>query len=420
MGLRRALDRLGRAFGKDGRFARLGPVYEMVDTLLYTPGNVARGASHVRDALDLKRMMFVVVVALMPCVVMALFNTGYQAHLLIEAGGAPLPGWRSALFAALGLAHSSRDVLACFIYGALHFVPALLVCFAAGGAAEIVFAIVRRHSVNEGFFVTGFLIPLTLPPTIPLWQIAIGTAFGVVVAKEIFGGTGMNFLNPALVVRALLFFAYPVQMSGEVWVAASGVDGNSGATWLSELARGMGGLDGASGATQVGELAGEAAMSSGTDWWSAFWGLVPGSMGETSVACCLLGLALLLYTRIAAWQTIVGVVVGTLAAALLLNTIGSTTNPMFAVPFHWHVAAGGWAFGTVFMATDPVSSAFTLRGKLFYGFGIGVLVILIRVVNPAYPEGTMLAILFMNMFAPVIDHFEVRANIKRRAARYAR
>jgi Na+-transporting NADH:ubiquinone oxidoreductase subunit B len=277
----------------------------------------------------------------------------------------------------------------------------MLVTYAVGGLAEVLFAVVRRHEVNEGFLVTGMLIPLILPPAVPLWQVALGTLFGIVIGKEIFGGTGMNFLNPALTARAFLFFAYPAQLSGEVWVAAQPADGVSGATWLASYAEGSGHL-------------------SGFTFWDAFWGTIPGSMGETSVFACLLGALLLIATRIGAWQTMFGVTVGTLLTTLGLNAIGSETNPMMNLPFHWHVVLGGWAFGVVFMATDPVSSAFTTTGKYIYGFFIGVLAILIRCVNPAFPEGMMLAILFMNMFAPLIDHYVIEANKRRRAARYAR
>jgi Na+-transporting NADH:ubiquinone oxidoreductase subunit B len=299
------------------------------------------------------------------------------------------------------LAASSSDVAACVIHGALYFLPVTIVAYAAGGTFEVVFSLVRGHEVNEGFLVTGMLIPLTLPPTIPLWQVAMGSIFGIVIGKEIFGGTGMNFLNPALTARAFLFFAYPAHMSGPVWTAAETTDALSGATWLASYAEGAGHLP-------------------GLTYWDAFVGLIPGSMGETSALACLIGAALLLYTRIAAWQTMLGVTVGTALMALALEAIGSETNAMMGLPFHWHFVLGGWAFGMVFMATDPVSSAFTQTGKLIYGFAIGVLAVLIRTVNPAYPEGMMLAILFMNMFAPLIDHYVVAANKRRRAARYAR
>jgi Na+-transporting NADH:ubiquinone oxidoreductase subunit B len=399
--LRRALDKVAPHFHEGGRFAKWFPLYDAADTFLYTPASTTTGSTHVRDGLDLKRMMMTVVIALVPAIAMALYNTGYQALRLVEQGGRLLATWQTDVFGWTGLAASSSDVLSCVVLGALHFVPVMLVSYTAGGVFEVLFAVVRKHEVNEGFLVTGMLIPLTMPATVPLWQVALGTAFGVIIGKEIFGGTGMNFLNPALVARAFLFFAYPAQLSGEVWVAAVPPDGRSGATWLASLAEGAGHLP-------------------GLTWWDAFVGRIPGSMGETSALACLLGAVLLVVTRIGAWQTMLGVVVGTAACAMGLNAIGSSTNPMMALPFHWHAVLGGWAFGLVFMATDPVSSAFTAKGKLVYGFGIGVLCVLIRVVNPAYPEGMMLAILFMNMFAPLIDHAVIEANKRRRAARYAR
>jgi Na+-transporting NADH:ubiquinone oxidoreductase subunit B len=275
--------------------------------------------------------------------------------------------------------------------------------FLIGGHVEVASALIRGHEINEGFLVTGFLFPLTLPPTIPLWQVAIGITFGVILAKEVFGGTGMNVLNVALTARAFLFFAYPAQISGNsVWIAAQVNDGNSGATWLSRAA------DGGSEILQ------------GVDWFNAFLGFIPGSMGETSACAALIGALILTITGIGSWRTMVGVTLGTAATVLLFNAIGSTTNPFFDVPFYWHFVLGGWAFGMVFMATDPVTSAFTDGGKWIYGIGIGIMVALVRVVNPAYPEGMMLAILFMNMFAPFIDHFFVQANIKRRQAGYGR
>jgi Na+-transporting NADH:ubiquinone oxidoreductase subunit B len=289
------------------------------------------------------------------------------------------------------------------IHGALYYLPVLVTTMAAGGLVEAISAIIRRHEINEGFLVSGMLFPLVLPPTIPLWMVFLGISFGIIFGKEVFGGTGMNFLNPALVGRAFLFFAYPAFMSGDApWIAAdfSGVDSFTGATWLAQAAVTHGVLEGAS-------------------WWEAFVGRIPGSMGETSTLCCLLGAGVLILTRIGSWRTMTGVTVGTVGMALILNGAGSESNPLFAVPFYWHFVLGGWAFGMVFMATDPVSSAFTNRGKWAYGIGIGVLCVLIRVVNPAYPEGMMLSILFMNMFAPLIDHFVVQANIRRREAGYA-
>ena len=281
----------------------------------------------------------------------------------------------------------------------------MLVTFAVGGNCEALFAVVRKHEINEGFLVTGMLFPLVLPPTVPLWQVALGIAFGVIIGKEIFGGTGMNIFNPALMSRAFLFFAYPAQISGDqVWIAAdTTVDGSSGATWLGRSA-----FDGPA-----------VFADGGLSWKQAFLGLIPGSMGETSTLACLLGALLLIATGIGSWRIMAAGVVGSFLMVQGLNALGSTTNPLMNVPFEWHVVLGGWAFGLVFMATDPVSSAHTNKGRYVYGFCIGVLAILIRVINPAYPEGMMLAILFMNMFAPLIDHFVVQANVKRRRARYA-
>ena len=402
--LRRLLDAQAHRFEKGGPLERLYPLYEVTDTFLYTPGKVTRAASHVRDALDMKRMMILVVLALVPCVYMAMYNTGLQAHRAIEAGAAPLATWQTDAMGALGLAFSSTDVWASIAHGALYFLPVLLVTFAVGGAWETLFAIVRRHDVNEGFLVTGMLFPLILPATIPLWQVALGISFGVVLGKEVFGGTGMNILNPALTARVFLFFAYPAQISGDrVWTAAeTSADGYSGATALAE-----------------GALGGTAAVERATTWWDAFLGTIPGSMGEISALACLVGALLLVLARIGSWRIMLSMTAGTILTTLLLNLIASDTNPLLAVPFWWHLVLGGWAFGMVFMATDPVSAAQTERGKWMYGFGCGALSILIRCVNPAYPEGVMLAILFMNVFAPLIDYFVIRANVRRRAARYA-
>lgn len=408
--LRKFLDKLAHSFEKGGKYEKLYPLYEAADTFLYTPADVTKRDAHVRDALDLKRMMMTVVVALIPCVLFAMYNTGLQAHLKIALGATPLDNWQTGLYQLLGLGFDPTSALACFVHGAIYFLPIYIVTMFIGGHCEVLFSIVRKHEVNEGFIVSGLLFPLTLPPTIPLWQVALGIAFGVVLGKEVFGGTGMNVLNPALTARAFLFFAYPAQISGDQpWVAAN----------LSTLPQGV------TGATALARAAVDPATMMtphGADWpytwWDSFIGTIPGSMGETSALCCLLGAAVLILTRVGSWRTMFGVLLGTVAMAGLLNYAGSTTNKMFALPFYWHLVIGGWAFGTVFMATDPVSSAFTDRGKLWYGFGIGVLVVLVRVINPAYPEGMMLAILFMNMFAPLIDYFIVQANIKRRSAHY--
>ena len=347
--------------------------------------------------------MMTVVVALTGCVYMAIYNTGYQANLAIRAGAPMLDTWQSAAVVALGLSFDPDQWLACVIHGALYYLPVLGVTFAVGGAWEALFAIVRKHEINEGFLVTGMLFPLILPPTLPLWQVALGISFGVVIGKEIFGGTGMNVLNPALTARAFVFFAYPANMSGDTaWItAATTSDGVSGATWLALTA-----------------LDGDQALT-GLDWGEAFMGFVPGSMGETSTLACLLGAAVLIITQVGSWRILLSVALGTFVTAWFLNVIGSNTNPAFAVSPAWLFVLGGWAFGTVFMATDPVSAPASDPGRYMYGFLIGVLVVLIRVVNPAYPEGMMLSILFMNLFAPVLDYFVVRSNVKRRKVRYA-
>jgi Na+-transporting NADH:ubiquinone oxidoreductase subunit B len=305
---------------------------------------------------------------------------------------------------ALGLPFDPASLWACIVHGALYYLPILVVTLAAGGAAEGIFAAVRGHEINEGFLVTWMLFPLILPPTIPLWQVALGILFGVVIGKEIFGGTGMNVLNPALTARAFCFFAYPAEISGDnVWIAArTSPDGVSGATWLARAASG-----------------GLAELEQGVTWKDAFLGLIPGSMGETSTLACLIGAVILILTGIGSWRIMAALVAGSWATTLLLNAVGSDTNLLINVPFHWQVVLGGWAFGAVFMATDPVSAAHTNTGRLVYGFGIGVMAILVRVLNPAYPEGMMLAILFMNVFASTIDHFVVEAGIRRRKARHA-
>ena len=288
-------------------------------------------------------------------------------------------------------------ILSNFIYGALFFIPIFLVCNITGGIIEVIFATIRKHEVNEGFLVTGWLIPLIVPPTIPLWQVAIGTAFGVIFGKEVFGGTGKNIFNPALMARAFLFFAYPAQISGEQpWVA---VDGFSGATALSQVSSG-------------------GAEALNVSWMDAFLGFQPGSMGETSELAILIGAAYLIYTGIGSWRIMLACVVGLVLMTLTFNSIGSDTNAMFSLSVQWHLVIGSFAFAAVFMATDPVSASMTNTGKWIYGILIGMMGVMIRVVNPAYPEGWMLSILFMNAFAPTIDYFVMKANIKRRMARH--
>ncbi len=403
--LRDILDRQAKHFEPGGKLEKLYPAWEAQDTFLYTPGSVTRGASHVRDAADLRRIMITVVVALVPCIYMAMYNTGLQAARAISKGALPLDNWQTGAMEWLGLAvNDPSDLWACIVHGALYFLPVFIVTPAIGGTLEAIFAITRKHEINEGFLVTWMLFPLILPPTIPLWQVGLGIAFGVVFGKEIFGGTGMNILNPALTARAFLFFAYPAEISGDkVWTAAqTSPDGVSGATWLAEAA-----------------VSGPAALEQNITWMDAFLGFVPGSMGETSALACLFGAVVLLITRIGSWRILASVVAGSFLATLLLNAIGSESNLLLNVPFHWQIVLGGWAFGAVFMATEPVTGAHSERGQWIYGFLIGVLAIFIRVLNPAFPEGMMLAILFMNVFAATIDHFVVQSNIKRRKARYA-
>ena len=400
--LRKMLDKQAPLFEKGGKLEKLYPLWEAQDTFLYTPGEVTDGPSHVRDGMDLKRVMMTVVAALAGCIYMAMYNTGYQANLAVSMGAAPLDTWQTGAMEWLGLGLDPTSLLACIAHGALYYLPVLVVTFAVGGLWEGIFAGVRNHEINEGFLVTGMLFPLILPPTIPLWQVALGISFGVVIGKEIFGGTGMNVLNPALTARAFLFFAYPGEISGEkVWTAAvTSADGVSGATWLA----------------RASEMGNEAMT---LDWWDAFIGLVPGSMGETSALACLFGALVLVVTRVGSWRIMAGVILGTAGMGLLLNYVNSETNPFFGVPFWWHFLLGGWAFGMAFMATDPVSAPHSSKGRWVYGILIGVLVVLIRVINPAYPEGMMLSILLMNVFAPTIDYFVVKSNVKRRMARYA-
>ena len=401
--LRKLLDRFEPSF-KDGKLKLFYPLYEALDTFLYTPGDVTRRDAHVRDALDLKRMMVMVVVSLTPCVLMALYNTGLQANTAIAASSTvqPIEGWRTSVLESLGFGHDPANVLGNIVHGALYFLPVYIVCMTVGGLWEVLFATVRKHEVNEGFLVTGLLFPLTLPPTIPLWQVALGISFGVVVGKEVFGGTGKNFLNPALTARAFLYFAYPAQISGDkVWTAA---DGFSGATPLGAVA-----------AASVDQGVGVLNIT----WLDAFLGNMQGSMGETSVLACLLGAAILIATGIGSWKIMAGVVLGAVGLSSIFWGVGSESNPMFAMGPHWHLVIGGFAFGTVFMATDPVSAAMTETGKWLYGILIGAMTILIRVINPAFPEGIMLAILFGNTLAPLMDYYVIQANIQRRNARYA-
>jgi Na+-transporting NADH:ubiquinone oxidoreductase subunit B len=398
--LRTFLDRVAPRFSKGGRYEKFGALFEMMDTLLYTPKDVTRMSPHVRDAIDLKRVMSFVILAALPCMLMAMWNTGYQANLaLAELGRDSASGWRSFFLDSVG--YDPGSVFACMMHGLLCFLPIYIVTLVIGGIWEVLFAIVRNHEVNEGFFVTSMLYALVLPPDIPLWQVAVGISFGVVIGKEVFGGTGKNILNPALLGRAFLYFAYPAEISGDaVWVA---VDGFTGATALS--------IGAESGVTGI-----EAA---GTNWMQAFLGVMPGSLGETSTLACLIGAAFLILTGIASWRIILGVFAGMVVTAFLFNAIATPADPLFAMPWYWHLVLGGFAFGMVFMATDPVSAAQTDAGRWIFGILIGALTVLIRVANPAFPEAIMISILFANIFAPIIDQGVIWANIRRRRKRRA-
>ena len=404
MSLRSFLDKIEHNFEKGGKHEKWYALYEAIDTFFYRPGSVTKTTAHVRDGLDLKRMMITVWLCTFPVIFYGMYNIGFQANS-IYAGNPDLlaaqDNWRLALIAMFA-GFDPASLWDNLIHGAAYFLPVYAVTFLVGGFWEVVFASIRKHEVNEGFFVTSILFALIVPPSIPLWQVALGISFGVVIGKEVFGGTGKNFLNPALTGRAFLFFAYPAQMSGDaVWTA---VDGYAGATALSMAASG--------GVEQI--------VASGLTWLDAFYGNMQGSMGEVSTLAIFIGGAVLLLTKIANWRIVAGVMLGMVATSLLFNMIGSDTNPMFAMPWYWHMVVGGFAFGMIFMATDPVSASMTNTGKWFFGALIGLMVILIRVVNPAFPEGMMLAILFANLFAPLIDHFVVQANIKRRLARNVR
>ncbi|SHM96656.1 Na+-transporting NADH:ubiquinone oxidoreductase subunit B [Halomonas cupida] len=400
MGIRQTLDNLEPHFHKGGKYEKFYPLYEAVDTIFYAPPSVAKTTSHVRDGVDLKRLMITVWFCTFPAMLFGMWNAGWQANTAIAGGFESMGGWREMIVLTLAGGHDAGSVWSNFVLGATYFVPIYLVTFVVGGFWEVLFAIKRGHEVNEGFFVTSVLFALILPTTIPLWQVALGITFGVVIGKEIFGGTGKNFLNPALTGRAFLYFAYPAQISGDsVWVAA---DGFTGATPLS-----------------TAYTSGMAALQDQYSWWDAFLGFIPGSVGETSTLAILIGAVVLIGMGIASWRIVLGVFLGMVAMSAVLNLVGSDSNPMFAMPWYWHLVLGGFAFGMVFMATDPVSASMTNPGRYIFGALIGVMTVLIRVVNPAFPEGIMLAILFANLFAPLIDHFFVEANIKRRAKRTA-
>ena len=377
-------------FEEGGKLHRLYYAFDMMKSMNFSLPTRTQGGVHVRDGIDVRRMMFTVIIALIPPLLYGMYNVGYQN--LVALGGDP----------------GSIAVGRAFGIGLLRLLPILAVTYVVGGVWEMIFAVVRKHEVSEGFLVTGLLVPLIVPPTIPLWQLAIATSFGVVIGKEIFGGTGMNIFNPALVIRAFLFFAYPVQISGDmVWVVAA--DGYTAATPLAVIAEGAQETAGV-----VTEL-----TAAGFTWWSMFVGSIPGSVGETSTLAILLGALLLVATGVGSWRVMLSMLLGGVAMALLLNLVAPSPASFAALPPHYHLVMGGFAFGLVYMATDPVSAAATNFGKWIYGAVVGVLSILVRTVNPAYPEGAMLAILFMNMFAPLIDHYVVKANMRRRLARAA-
>jgi len=402
MGLRRVLDDIEPHFQKGGKYASFYALYEAVDTIFYSPSKVTVAEPHVRDGIDLKRVMITVWLAAFFPMIYGMYNLGFQANTAIASMGLESGGdWHEAIIALLA-GHNPASLWDNLVYGAAYYVPIYLVVFAVGGFWEVLFAVKRGHEINEGFFVTSILFTLIVPPDIPLWQAALGITFGVVVAKELFGGTGKNFLNPALTGRAFLYFAYAPNMSGDsVWTA---VDGYSGATALSQIA-----TDGLPAIAQA----------TGTEltWMNAFLGQMQGSIGEVSTLAILMGGAMLLITRIASWRIMLGVFLGMFFMSSLFNVIGSDTNPHFATPWYWHFVLGGFAFGMVYMATDPVSAAMTNVGKLMFGGLIGIMTVIIRVVNPAYPEGVMLAILFANLFAPLMDYSVVKANIARRRLR---
>ena len=380
--LRKFLDKVKPNFEKGGKLEKFYPAFNAFETFLFVPDHTApSNGAHIRDAIDLKRTMILVVISLVPCLLFGMWNTGYQHYL------------------SLGIDASLMDN---FIFGAIKVLPIVIVSYAAGLTVEFIFAIIRKHTINEGFLVSAMLIPLVMPVDVPLWMVAVSTIFAVIIGKEVFGGTGMNILNPALTARAFLFFAYPTKMSGdEVWINTS-------------LEKGEKLVDGFSGATPLGDAAaGLANKIPGIQ--ESFIGTIPGSIGETSTLACLIGAAILLYTGIGSWRIMLSVFIGGYVMALLFNLAGTTTL-MQLTPIH-HLVLGGFAFGAVFMATDPVTGAQTNTGKYIYGFLIGLFAIMLRVFNPAYPEGMMLAILFMNVMAPLIDHYIIQANIRRRLKR---
>ena len=381
--LRRFLDKIKPDFEQGGRFEKLHSTFDAFETFLFVPDKVTSSGTHIRDSMDMKRTMTIVILALLPPLLFSMYNTGYQ-HFLSSG-------------VAVGFWHK-------FGFGFLQILPLLVVSYVTGLAIEFVFAQVRGHEVNEGFLVSGMLIPLVMPVDVPLWMVMVSTAFAVVIGKEVFGGTGMNVLNPALTARAFLFFAYPSEMTGDK-------------VWIAGLREGHHIVDGFSGATPLGNLAQDISGKLPGDM-DAFLGFMPGSLGETSKLAILIGACILIYTGVGSWKIMVSTVAGGLCMGLILNSFAA--NNYMALPAYKHLLYGGFMFGTVYMATDPVTASQTEKGKWIYGFLIGMLAILIRVLNPAYPEGLMLAILLMNVFVPLIDHFIVESNISRRLRRMKR
>jgi Na+-transporting NADH:ubiquinone oxidoreductase subunit B len=424
MGLKTYLEKIEPDFEPGGKYDKFYALYEAAATIFYTPGKVNSANTHVKDSIDLKRIMIMVWMATFPAMFYGMYNVGVQASYAIDAGGALYDGWQAGLFSALGgTLTGDSGIVSMLLYGACFFVPIYATTFIVGGFWEVLFASVRKHEINEGFFVTSVLFALTLPSTIPLWQVALGITFGIVIAKEIFGGTGRNFLNPALSGRAFLYFAYPAQISGDQpWIAAQLADGYSGATWLSNAAnQTMNFGDSVNFASmQVLDASGNLVnqtISEADLWMNSFIGNIPGSVGEVSSLMIMLGGLFIIYLGIASWRIVTGVGLGVIFFSTLLNFFASDPTSIYAMPFYWHFVIGGLAFGMFFMATDPVSASFTNQGKWFYGFFIGLMTVLIRVINPAFPEGIMLAILFANLWAPLFDYFVAQSNIKRRIAR---
>lgn len=377
--LRKFIDKNKPLFQKDGKFAKLGSTFGALETFLFTPNHTSRSGSHIHDSIDLKRTMTVVILALVPAILFGSWNIGYQHGL------------------AFGI---ERGIFENFIFGFLKLLPIIVVSYTVGLGIEFIAAQIRGHEVNEGYLVTGILIPLILPVNIPLWMVAVAVAFAVIFGKEIFGGTGYNIMNVALIARAFLFFAYPAQMSGD-------------AVWIYELPEKIP-VDGFSGATPLAQAA-QGAASKMASFYDMFMGVIPGSIGETSTLAVLIGAAILIFTGIGSWKIMLSVVLGTLAIGYLCNILA--VNEYMAIPAHYHLVMGGFAFGAVFMATDPVTASHTEKGKWIYGFMIGALAVMIRIFNPAYPEGMMLAILLMNIWSPLIDYFVVESHIKRRVKR---